>query len=120
MNGLYPKIIESDVIVFGTPVYWYGPTALMKGFIDRLVYFNCPESRIKIKGKSGVIAVPFEDDDPSTADLVKDFFTKCFEYLEMKFVEKMIVPGISVKGEILKEAVYLERGLELGERVVSD
>lgn len=31
MNNIYPKIIQSDVIIFGTPVYWYGPTALMKG-----------------------------------------------------------------------------------------
>ena len=28
MNKIYPKIIQSDIIVFGTPVYWYGPTAL--------------------------------------------------------------------------------------------
>ena len=49
MNRIYPKIIESDVIIFGTPVYWYGPTALMKGFIDRFVYFNCPENRKYIK-----------------------------------------------------------------------
>jgi hypothetical protein len=47
MRDIYPKIIESDVIVFGTPVYWYGPTALMKGFMDRFVYFNCPENRKK-------------------------------------------------------------------------
>jgi multimeric flavodoxin WrbA len=24
MNAIYPKLIESDVIIFGTPVYWYG------------------------------------------------------------------------------------------------
>ena len=28
MNFIYPKLIESDVIVFGTPVYWYGPIGL--------------------------------------------------------------------------------------------
>jgi len=33
MNVIYPKIIQSDIIIFGTPVYWYGPTALMKCFI---------------------------------------------------------------------------------------
>jgi multimeric flavodoxin WrbA len=60
MNALYPKIIGSDIIVFGTPVYWYGPTALMKCFIDRFVYFNCPEHRAKIRGKSAVLAIPFE------------------------------------------------------------
>jgi multimeric flavodoxin WrbA len=65
MLAIYPKIIEADVIIFGTPVYWYGPTALMKAFIDRFVYFNCPENRAK-SGKAANI--PFED-DTSTRDL---------------------------------------------------
>ena len=29
------KLVESDVWVLGTPVYWWGPTAQMKAFIDR-------------------------------------------------------------------------------------
>ncbi|MFH1371413.1 MAG: flavodoxin family protein [Planctomycetota bacterium] len=29
MLNIYPKISESDAIIFGTPVYWYGPTALV-------------------------------------------------------------------------------------------
>ena len=35
MNALSPVIAASDVTIFGTPVYWYGPTASMKAFIDR-------------------------------------------------------------------------------------
>ena len=37
MNDLYPRISDSDVLVFGTPVYWFGPTALMQAFLDRFV-----------------------------------------------------------------------------------
>jgi multimeric flavodoxin WrbA len=33
MNGIYEKIAANDVIVFGTPVFWYGPTGLMKTFL---------------------------------------------------------------------------------------
>jgi multimeric flavodoxin WrbA len=117
MNNIYPKIIQSDVIIFGTPVYWYGPTALMKGFIDRLVYFNCPENREKIKGKTAVIAVPFEEEDPKTAELLVKFFEKCLQYLQMNLTSKMLVPGVSRKGEILKKSEYLEKGYELGRRL---
>lgn len=117
MNNIYQKIIESDVIVFGTPVYWYGPTALMKGFIDRFVYFNCPANREKIKGKSAVIAVPFEEENPETAALVVAFFEKALAYLQMKLVGKIIVPGVSRKGEILKKADSLQQGYELGKRL---
>ncbi|HMK93989.1 MAG TPA: flavodoxin family protein [Candidatus Limnocylindrales bacterium] len=30
MQRLYPKLDEADVIIFGTPLYWYGPSAKMK------------------------------------------------------------------------------------------
>ncbi len=86
MNVIYPKIIESDIIIFGTPVYWYGPTAMMKGFIDRFVYFNCPENRSKIKGKAAVLAIPFEEENIKTADLLVKFFEKSLGYLEMKTI----------------------------------
>lgn len=117
MNNIYPKIIESDVIIFGTPVYWYGPTALMKGFIDRLVYFNCPENRARIKGKSAVIAVPFEEENPETAALLVTFFEKCLQYLQMNLVGKIVVPEVGRKGEILGKGDRLEEGYELGRRL---
>jgi multimeric flavodoxin WrbA len=120
MNDVYSKIIESDVIVFGTPVYWYGPTALMKGFVDRFVYFNCPENRAKIKNKSAIIAVPFEEENPETAGLVVAFFKKSLTYLEMKLLGQVIVPGVTRRGEILKKGQYLAEGYELGRTSVRD
>ena len=117
MNGLYPQIVEHDVIVFGTPVYWYGPTALMKAFIDRFVYFNCPENRESITGKSAVIAIPFEDDQPEAASLLVTFFQKCFDYLEMKLVGQILVPGVTEKGEIRRRTDSLEQAYQLGTRL---
>ena len=117
MSNVYEKIIESAAIVFGTPVYWYGPTALMKGFIDRFVYFNCPANREKIRGKRAVIAVPFEEAEPETVAGVVRFFEKSFEYLEMKLIGKVIVPGVGGKGEILEQRGRLEEGYELGRRL---
>jgi multimeric flavodoxin WrbA len=117
MNTIYPKIIQSDIIVFGTPVYWYGPTALMKCFMDRLVYFNCPENRAAIKGKAAVIAVPFEEENPRTADLLVKFFKQCLHYLEMKLIGKIIVPGVGSRGDILKKTGSLEEGYELGRKL---
>jgi multimeric flavodoxin WrbA len=117
MNRVYPKIIESDGIIFGTPVYWYGPTALMKGFIDRFVYFNCPEHREKIRGKPAVLAVPFEEEDPDAAALLKAFFEKSLGYLEMDLIGTILVPGVSRKGEILEKEDKLQEGYELGKKL---
>ncbi len=119
MNGLYPKVIESNVIIFGTPVYWYGPTALMKGFIDRFVYFNCDKNRAGVKGKRGVIAVPFEDDDPETAAGLVTFFQKSFTYLEMNLAGQILVPGVTRKGEIAKKKDCLSEAFQLGKSLVT-
>ncbi len=40
MQGMYPKLIEADGIVFGTPVYFWGMTAQAKTLIDRTFIFR--------------------------------------------------------------------------------
>jgi multimeric flavodoxin WrbA len=120
MLDIYPKIIESDAIIFGTPVYWYGPTALMKAFIDRFVYFNCPENRAKIRGKSAGLAIPFEEENPDTARPVVEFFENCLAYLEMKLVGSIVVGGVGAKGDILKKPERLAEAYELGERLANE
>ncbi|MFQ5712230.1 MAG: flavodoxin family protein, partial [Candidatus Geothermarchaeales archaeon] len=35
MRGIYPKLAGADVLIFGTPLYWYGPTGKMKLMMDR-------------------------------------------------------------------------------------
>lgn len=117
MNPVYPKITQSDTIVFGTPVYWYGPTALMKCFIDRFVYFNCPENRAKIRGRSAIIAVPFEEENLKTASLLIKFFEKSLQFLEMNLIRKILVPGVSGRGDIMKKPAVLEKSYRVGERL---
>lgn len=117
MNAIYLKIVQSEILIFGTPVYWYGPTALMKCFIDRFVYFNCPENRARIKGKSAVLAIPFEEDTIKTADLLVKFFVRSLQYLEMQMTGKILCPGVGARGDILKREEVLRRSFQLGKRI---
>ena len=118
MNDVYPMIAESDGIVFGTPVYWYGPTALIKALIDRFVYFNCPENRPQVRSKRAALAVPFEEETPETADLVVAMFERSLEYLEMDLVGQVIVPGVGEKGSVLEKEERLKAAYDLGRRLV--
>jgi multimeric flavodoxin WrbA len=72
VKDILKKMIEADVIVFATPVYDFGPTALLKRFMERAVcmsYFDpYPKPRVKKrKGKQGVVILsaacpaPFND-----------------------------------------------------------
>jgi len=120
MRGLYPKIAESDVIVFGTPVYWYGPTALMKAVIDRFVYFNCEANRPQVRGKKAVIAIVLEEDREETWKPVAEFFERSLGYLEMERAGKIVVPGVGAKGEIRKKPERLEEAMRLGRSLATD
>ncbi len=120
MLGLYEKIIECDCIVFGTPVYWFGPTAIMKAFIDRFVFFNCPENRAKIKGKLAALIVPFEDETIETARPLIELFNKSLDYLEMKLTGSVIAGGAGDRGAILKKPERLNEAYELGMRLAAD
>jgi multimeric flavodoxin WrbA len=119
MESVYRKIAESDILVFGTPVYWYGPTALMKGLIDRFVYFNCPGNREKIKNKKAILAVPFEEEDPQTARLLVEFFEKSLGYLEVDLVGTVLAPGVTRLGEVRRKKAYMDECYGLGRRAAS-
>jgi len=117
MNEIYPRIAESSAIVFGTPVYWYGPTALMKAFVDRLVYFNCPENRNLVRRKAAALVVPFEEQDAQTASLLVAMFERSFGYLEMELVGTLLAPGVTKPGEVRQRQDVMAHARRLGEEL---
>ncbi len=119
MRMIYEKIAACDTIVLGTPVYWYGPTALMKALIDRFVYFNCEANRPLVRGKRAVVAVVLEETYEETWRPVVEFFRKSLAYLEMDLAETIVVPGVGEKGAILGQSQRLEEARRLGGRLLS-
>ena len=65
MQEIYPKMLAADVIILGTPVYFYMLSGLLKDFMDR----TCPIwTRLKGKKAAGV-AVAEEDFGQTLKDL---------------------------------------------------
>jgi multimeric flavodoxin WrbA len=120
MRAVYPKIAASDAIVFATPVYWYGPTALMKAFIDRFVYFNCEGNRPHVRGKRAAVAVVLEEEREATWMPVVEFFAGSLAYLEMNLAETIVVGGVGPKGAIRNKPQRLEEAYHLGRRLALD
>jgi multimeric flavodoxin WrbA len=118
MHRVYASVSASDVIVFGTPVYWYGPTALMKACFDRFVLFNCPRNRPMIHGRKAITAIPFEETDSAIAEDVVSFFEKSLAYLNMNLLGQVLAPGVTRRGEVADKTEYLQAAYELGKRSV--
>lgn len=119
MRDVYAKIAACETIVLGTPVYWYGPTALMKAFIDRFVYFNCETNRPMVRGKRAVVAVVLEETHEETWRPVIEFFEKSLGYLEMELTETIVAPGVGDKGAIRQQPQRLDEAYRLGGRLVA-
>jgi multimeric flavodoxin WrbA len=110
MQLLYPKLESADVIVFGTPLYWYGPTAKMKLLIDRLRPFIASK---KLKGKKAILVIPSEEGAGACSILV-GMFEASFKYLEMEFAGK-ILPKAYERAEVKDQPQTLNEAFELGE-----
>jgi multimeric flavodoxin WrbA len=117
MREVYPRIAANDVLVLGTPVYWYGPTALMKAFLDRFVYFNCEAHRPQVRGKAAALVVPFEEEDPQAAALLVEGFSRSLHYLEMRLAGQVLAPGVGGKGEVRRRPLILDEVEALGRRL---
>jgi len=118
MRDCYPKLAAFDALVLGTPVYWYGPTALMKGFLDRFVYFNCEPHRALVRGKPVALVVPFEDEDLETARPLTMMFEKSLAYLEMPLVGRVLVPGVTERGEVVNQSEAMRWAKRVGAELV--
>ena len=109
MQRLYPKLESADVIVFGTPLYWYGPTGKMKLVMDRLRPFIASK---KLKGKKAIVVVPSEE-GADACDHVIGMFRLSFEYLGIGLADKMLVKAYE-KAEVSEQPETLNRAFELG------
>ncbi len=108
---LLQRMVEADILVFGTPIYWYGPTAKMKLLIDRLRPFIVTRG---LAGKKGAIIVPSEE-GPSICGPVVKMFEMSFQYLGMVNGGALLATAYE-KGEVAQKPGEMQRALEFGHK----
>jgi multimeric flavodoxin WrbA len=99
----------ADVIVFSTPVYWYGCTAKMKMLVDRMRPFV--ENK-KLRGKRAVVVAPSAEGPEACGPMI-EMFRMSFDYLGMEIVGEICVEAYE-KGEIRKNREEMTRAYKLG------
>lgn len=71
------KIVDADLLVFATPVYWWGITAQLKMVIDKCY---CKGAYLKNK-KAGIIVVGGAETNDKQYELIKGQFDCISGYL---------------------------------------
>ena len=99
-NLIAPVILESDVIVFTMPVYWYSIPAQIKGVIDRI--YSLVVGGKGIAGKECALIACCEEEDPSVLDGVRIPLERTAALNQWKMVGEVLVPGVLNPGDIEK------------------
>lgn len=112
MFELNPHLLESDLIVFCTPLYYFGFSAQLKLVIDRFYAINNPfHSR-----KSAVLlATAWNDDDWTMSALVAHYETLCrYMYWENKGM--VLATGCGTRS-MIEASNFPNEAYELGKSV---
>ena len=106
------KMLAADVIVMGTPVYFYAMSAQMKMMIDR-----CCGPYTEMKNKEFYFIIAAAENDKSMMERTIDGFRGFLDCLENP-QEKGVIYGIGAwkVGEI-KDTPYLQEAYEMGKLV---
>ncbi len=114
------QVLASDCVIFGTPLYFYGPSASMKAFIDRwvcrMIIGDEQGFRDAMRGKKCLLAVPHQDTRLSGAEHLLAMMEKTFEFMEMAYLGKIQTVAWR-RFEVGQDEVALKHAFELGVRL---
>jgi multimeric flavodoxin WrbA len=101
------KITDADLVIFGSPVYWWGISAQLKDVVDKF-YSRDDESvpTLRTKKKIGIVAVGAETVDDPEYKLISDQFHCIANFLGWEVVLDEAISAAAA-GDLAKDAARL-------------
>ncbi len=115
MKKLLPLMEKSEVWVLGTPIYWWGPTAQFKTFIDR--WYGVDQR--KFQGKQIIAAIPMGGGDENYAQHTIGMIKDICNYLGMKYLETVVAAGMNGRSSVRENTRVLESARAAGMRIMN-
>lgn len=127
MQKIYPILLEADLIILASPIFFYGITAWAKALVDRCQALWARKYLLKEPslGKEGKKRKGFFISVGATkgqkvfegAILTAKYF---FDVLNAEYVGELVFRGIEAKGDILKYPEAIQQAFEAGRKLVKD
>jgi multimeric flavodoxin WrbA len=125
MQSIYPKLLEADIIILASPIFFYGVTAWAKALVDRCQALWARKYLLKEPslGKEGKKRKGFFISVGATkgqrvfegAILTAKYF---FDVLNAEYAGELVFRGVEAKGDILKHPEAIQQAFEAGRRLV--
>ena len=113
-SSVLEEMKESSVWVMGTPVYWWGPSAQLKAFIDRWYGVD----RSVFRGKRIVYTIP-SGGGPYYAKQLVEMLESLIPYLGMEHVATLQT-GTSGKDSVKNNTSLMKQAFEAGRKAVNN
>jgi multimeric flavodoxin WrbA len=122
MDNIYPKLLEADVVIVASPMFFYSLTSQVKALIDRcqalwsrkhILKQNLPNS-----GRKGAFIAVGATKGKQLFDgsiLIVKYF---FQSIGVKYADELLVRGVDRRGEVKEHPTALSDAFELGRRLV--
>jgi multimeric flavodoxin WrbA len=115
MPALLKRMAESDIWVLGTPVYWWGPSAQFKTFLDRW-YVGPAEI---LAGHRVVLVVPMGDTEPTTGRHTIGMIVDSLEYSKSELFATVLATGVNERGEVRRRVSIMQEAYQAGAAAVA-
>lgn len=113
MDRIRPKILEADMPVFATPLYYYGMSAQLKVLIDRFCAFNSSVQRRHMK--SALLAAAWNSDD-WTFEALESHYKTLVRYLNLADMGMVLGAGCGTPS-MTRHSQFPQQAYNLGNRL---
>ena len=110
VDEIRQKILDADMMVFVTPLYYYGMSAQLKILVDRFCAFNSSIQRKHMK--AALLAVAWNN-DTWTFEALESHYDTLVRYLNLKDQGRVLGKGCGTP-EMTRRSVYLQEAYNLG------
>lgn len=107
---LRPRLVEADMVVFATPMYYFGIPAQMKRVIDRFYAIN---GRIKGACKKAAFLMTYADTSAEEAEPMLAHYRTLTDYLGWTSAGEVVAPGVWTAGSV-RDTDYPRQAYLLG------
>ncbi|MGE5405250.1 MAG: flavodoxin family protein [Candidatus Saccharibacteria bacterium] len=119
MQELYEEIQSSDVVLLGSPVYFFDVTGQFKLFLDRCFAFWDRDYKPRMKsGKTAIFVLSQGQDNINIAKSVVAKYGPMFKSFGFSEGDDLILPSLNSRTAIEKHPDYLERARMMAEKYV--
>ncbi len=126
MQKIYPKILEADGVVIGSPTYFYNVTGIIKNMIDQLYCYEIfdDEDRSVWMGihevtgpKYATVVTVCEQKDPKDLGYTAVTMTKSLQALGYRVVDELKIYNVYNKNDLLLHTDQLIKLEEAGKKL---